>query len=290
MMADDPRTRIESHWQAANRRDWTTFEALLHPQLQYEVPQTREYIEGAAGYVDMFRTWPGDWQAQVRSLLVDGDDAATTIDFRSHGESMTGITFFRLEGGRIRGVTDYWPGPYEPPMRSTPHMKRRPRPAHAAPGGKVDAARVSLREINADTLRPVLRLAVAKDQQRFVASNAVSLAQALFAPDAWYRAIYVDDEPAGFVMLEDQSLREPPPADAQIGVWRFMVAERFQGRGVGQAAMRLVIAHARSRERFDKLSLSYVAAPGGPDGFYRSLGFRDTGRIDEGELVMELPL
>ena len=56
---------------------------------------------------------------------------------------------------------------------------------------------VSLREITADTVLPVVRLAVAEDQKSFVATNAVSLAQALFAPEAWYRAIYLGDQPVG---------------------------------------------------------------------------------------------
>ena len=43
---------------------------------------------------------------------------------------------------------------------------------------------VSLREISAETVVAVTRLTVAEDQQGFVAPNAVSLAQALFAPDA----------------------------------------------------------------------------------------------------------
>jgi hypothetical protein len=45
---------------------------------------------------------------------------------------------------------------------------------------------VSLREITAGTVRRITDLAVTPDQQRFVASNAVSLAQALFSPEAFY--------------------------------------------------------------------------------------------------------
>ena len=68
-----------------------------------------------------------------------------------------------------------------------------------------DQATVSLREITAQTVGPVMRLSVAESQKGFVATNAVSLAQALFAPEAWYRAIYSGEELVGFVMLEDQS-------------------------------------------------------------------------------------
>ena len=124
----------------------------------------------------------------------------------------------------------------------------------------------------------------------FVAANSVSLAQALFAPDAWYRAICVGDEPVGFVMLEDESLRTPPPADPAIGVWRFMIDARFQGRGIGRAALLLVIDHVRRRGAFRTLQVSYVPGPGCPEPFYRRLGFRPTGRMEGSEAVLELPL
>jgi len=149
---------------------------------------------------------------------------------------------------------------------------------------------VSLREITADTVLPVIRLAVAEDQKSFVATNAVSLAQALFAPEAWYRAIYLGEEPVGFVMLEDQTLRTPPPPDPEVGVWRFMIDARYQGRGIGRAALLLVIDQVRRRGIFKTLLLSYLPGPGCPEPFYRGLGFRPTGRMDGKEVVLELPL
>ena len=152
------------------------------------------------------------------------------------------------------------------------------------------ADRVTLREITAETLRAVVKLAVAEDQTKFVAPNAISLAQALFAPEAWYRAIYLDDEPVGFVMLSDDSLLDPRPENPEVGVWRLMVDAKHQRQGVGRAAMLQVIEHARRKGLFQKLSVSYVPEEGGPEPLYRSLGFRPTGEMDEGEVVMELEL
>ena len=149
---------------------------------------------------------------------------------------------------------------------------------------------VTLREITAATVRQVTDLSVAESQRRFVASNAVSLAQALFAPEAWYRAVYSGEEPVGFVMLSDESLKTPPPARPGIAVWRFMVDARHQGRGIGRAAMLRVVEHVRSRGLFDRLELSIVPGPGSPEPFYLSLGFRHTGRVDDGEVVLELLL
>ena len=149
---------------------------------------------------------------------------------------------------------------------------------------------VTLREISAETVLAITRLALADSQKGFVAPNALSLAQALFEPMAWYRAIYAGDEPAGFVMLEDETLAPVPPAEPEIGLWRFMVDARFQGRGIGKAALEQVVAHVRAKQRFRKIELSYVAGPGSAEGFYLGLGFRHTGRVDGNEVVLELPL
>ena len=137
---------------------------------------------------------------------------------------------------------------------------------------KADPALVSLREITADTVVAITRLAVADDQKGFVAPNAVSLAQALFTPEAWYRAIYLGDTPVGFVMLEDESLQLPPPEQPEIGVWRFMIDARHQARasagsaavrhraGTGPQALREARALLRSR-------------PGCPEPFYLGSAF-----------------
>ncbi len=155
---------------------------------------------------------------------------------------------------------------------------------------RIDPNLVTLREITAETVISVIDLTVSDNQKGFVADNAASLSQALFAPEAWYRAIYVEDVVAGFVMLDDESLRDTPPEHPQIGVWRFMIDSKFQGRGIGRAAMQHVIEHVRSKGLFSTLSLSYVPGPGCPELFYLGLGFQPTGKLEGREVVLELPL
>jgi diamine N-acetyltransferase len=142
----------------------------------------------------------------------------------------------------------------------------------------------------AETVRAVIKLSVTDYQNRFIGPNAVSLAQALFSPEAWYRAIYLEEEPVGFVMLEDRSLLNPMPENPNVGVWRFMVDAKHQRKGVGRAAMLVVVEHIRRKGLFKKLAISYVPEEGGPEQLYLSLGFRPTGEMDEDEVVMELPL
>jgi diamine N-acetyltransferase len=143
---------------------------------------------------------------------------------------------------------------------------------------------VELREVTRDNLGAVLRLAVAEEQRRFVADNATSVAQAHYDDGAWMRAIYLDGEPAGFVLLEER------PENAEYGLWRFMVDARFQGRGVGRRAIDLVVERVRGLPGATELWTSVVEGEGGPLGFYLALGFESTGEYDDGELVLRLPL
>lgn len=144
-------------------------------------------------------------------------------------------------------------------------------------------AEVSLREITEDTVRAVCALDVAPGQERFVAPNALSIAQAYFSKEAWFRAIYADETPVGFVMLDD-------PENEEYFLWRLMIAGEHQGKGYGRRAMELLIEHVRTRPGARELLTSCVPGEGSPEGFYRSLGFEPTGEVDDGELVMRLPI
>jgi len=145
---------------------------------------------------------------------------------------------------------------------------------------------VSLREITAETVRAVCRLSdtLSDAQRRMVAPNAVSIAQAHYEKHAWFRAIYADDSPVGFVMLYED------PEKPEYYLWRFMIAAPFQKMGYGREAMRLIIDHVRSQPDARELTTSCVEEDGGPLPFYEGLGFVRTGDIDDGETVLRLIL
>jgi diamine N-acetyltransferase len=146
-------------------------------------------------------------------------------------------------------------------------------------------AEVSLREVTAETLRSILRLKVAPSQEHFVANNAASIAEAHFNPEhAWFRAIYADETPVGFLMIYDD------PDTPTYFLWRFMIDERYQGRGYGTRALRLLVEHVRGRPDAAVLGVSYVPGEGSPDTFYKKFGFEDTGEMDEDEVIAQLLL
>jgi diamine N-acetyltransferase len=143
---------------------------------------------------------------------------------------------------------------------------------------------VTLREVTQDNLRSVIALETTPEQKQFVAPNAISVAEAHFAPLAWMRAIYADDTPVGFVLLLDD------PAKPRYYLWRYMVGAEYQGLGFGLRALQLVVDYVRSRPGAKEMLLSYVPGDGCPRDFYARLGFVDTGKQHGGENEMRLEL
>lgn len=152
------------------------------------------------------------------------------------------------------------------------------RPPHP----ETQLSEVSLAEITRETLTPILKLAVAQEQLRYVATNAVSIAQASFAEHVWFRGIYAGDAPVGFVMLN----REP---DRQAWfLWRFMIDAQQQRRGYGRAALALALSHVRRQPGVLRLLTSVVPGPHTPRPFYEACGFVATGEVEDGEEILAL--
>jgi diamine N-acetyltransferase len=152
---------------------------------------------------------------------------------------------------------------------------------------------VNLIEVTEENLHDVLRLEVADSQKDFVATNAVSIAQAYFEKAAWFRAIQSKEEVVGFVMMFDPSLstKDMTAKDrAEMYLWRFMIDKKHQKSGYGRAALDLICDHSRTRPDILRLLASFVDAPSGPEDFYIKYGFTKTGNVPDGEVEIILEL
>ena len=147
---------------------------------------------------------------------------------------------------------------------------------------------VTLREVTRQSLRAVCKLD-AGDGGTQVAPNAVSIAEASFYDESWFRAIYDDDVLVGFLMLYDPTLAEKPE-EPDFFLWRLMIDKSHQGKGLGHAAVRLLIDHVRTRPGAKRLLVSHVNTADKLGRFYRALGFIYTGKEEEREKVMALEL
>ena len=137
-------------------------------------------------------------------------------------------------------------------------------------------ASVELREVTKETIWAVMGVEVAEDQQHLVAPTAMSIAEAYFEPKAWFRAIYADDQPVGFIMLFDD------PDAPKYYLWRLLIGADHQRKGYGRAAVGHLIDYVRTRPGATELRVSWVPGPGSPEPFYLDLGFEPTTSIDVG--------
>jgi GNAT superfamily N-acetyltransferase len=151
---------------------------------------------------------------------------------------------------------------------------------------------VTLREVTGENRDAILAIRVAPVQLRFVGTVAGALEDAREIPEGkpWYRAIYADEQPVGFVMLSWDVTPEPPRIIGPWFLWKLLVDERHQRRGYGRAAVGLVADIVRANGATELLTSCVVAADG-PEPFYRHLGFTRTGELDENsEIVLALDL
>ena len=149
-------------------------------------------------------------------------------------------------------------------------------------------------------VRDLLRLRVAEGQEGFVAPNDVSMAEAYCALAGHGRVfpfgIYDGDVPVGFCMVgfgtDDGWTDAPAVAEGNYNLWRLMIDERYQGRGFGRAAMRLILDFVASLPcgSAPLCWVSYAPENEAARRLYASFGFEENGEWDGGERIAVLPL
>lgn len=138
---------------------------------------------------------------------------------------------------------------------------------------------VTLRPIAKDNYLQCIRLKVSPGQENFVASNAVSLVQAVYEEGAIPRAIYADETMVGFIM------GQYIPAEQMPYIWRLMIDVSHQGKGYGKAAMQLMLDHLKAIPDCQRIGISYMPENDTARQLYAQLGFVETGEMDGDEVV-----
>lgn len=120
------------------------------------------------------------------------------------------------------------------------------------------------------------------DGENFVASNLYSLAQAWLyreANDVYPFAIYHEDVPVGFMML-DEDLEE-----RTITIWRIMFPPEHQGKGYGTEALTKIIELMRKSGKYDSVIIDYVQGNEIAEHVYEKVGFSKSDQIVNGNEV-----
>lgn len=148
--------------------------------------------------------------------------------------------------------------------------------------------RIELMDLSEDNMAQCFKLKVAGHQTQYIASNEDSWRTAKEQEHvARPFAIYGDGEMIGFAMLAfDEGYEDP---DDRYWLWRFMIDERFQGKGYGTAALQAIIRYFKDHGK-NHIRLSTKDTNKNALSLYRKAGFRDTGEMNGEEIVLQLDL
>ena len=145
---------------------------------------------------------------------------------------------------------------------------------------------INFRKITEDNFDAIIKMK-RPEGENFVASNAVSLAQAwLYRDDndVFPFAIHDDDTVVGFMLLEEDMENE------RLDLWRIMLPPENEGKGYGTAAVKLMIQYAKDSGRYKSIGLLCGPKNYNARHIYDKLGFQPTGEICYGDVEMRLGL
>ncbi|MHC6802023.1 GNAT family N-acetyltransferase [Vibrio antiquarius] len=138
---------------------------------------------------------------------------------------------------------------------------------------------IELRSINQGNFYEICQLQVAENQLDQVDSNAISLAEANFMDFPWFRGIYAEDKPVGFILVN---------ADTSTGrfyLWRLMLDQTQQSKGYGRKAIDLLSEELLNEFGVATLYTSVVDSADSPKDFYLNCGFVPTGNLVAGREI-----
>ena len=140
---------------------------------------------------------------------------------------------------------------------------------------------IKLQDINKGNFIEVVGLELTKEQQKVIATNLESLAQAYACRDICRAFAICDDEKVvGFMLLQVNK------ADSHYDIWRIMIGKDSQGMGYGKKALLLAIDYL-IKEGAKVIHMSHQTNNYKPSNLYQKVGFKYTGEIEDGEVLME---
>lgn len=149
---------------------------------------------------------------------------------------------------------------------------------------------ITFREITSDNYSQVLNLKITPEQEaaKFVSPVVRSLADAWFYREegiTYPKAIYAKDDLVGFIMYDLDT------EEQQVFIWRFLIDQRYQGKGYGRQTIETVLAMAKEQAKITKVVADYVDGNEPMKKILLDLGFEETGfnkEINEHIMVYQL--
>ncbi|KIC48168.1 nuclear transport factor 2 family protein [Tateyamaria sp. ANG-S1] len=102
--------------------DFTYASMWLHPDFEYYMPQTGEYLRGREGFAAMNNAYSteGTWAFSVRSIIGDDDAVVSDVEVMDGTLEARAITFHTIKDDLILRQKEFWPDSYPAPTWRAP--------------------------------------------------------------------------------------------------------------------------------------------------------------------------
>jgi predicted flavoprotein YhiN len=115
MSFPDPESIVRRWWDAIDQADFNLALDLMHPTAVVDWPLSNERMSGPEAWKAVNEHYPGRWSAQVQSIVCEGATAVSRTIVSDGGITVTAISWFTFESGKIATLTEYWPETYAAP-------------------------------------------------------------------------------------------------------------------------------------------------------------------------------
>ncbi|MBO6011793.1 MAG: GNAT family N-acetyltransferase [Oscillospiraceae bacterium] len=128
--------------------------------------------------------------------------------------------------------------------------------------------------------------------EEFVASNALSIVESVYEKGWTIKALEHEGELVGFTMYgrEEDDDEEDDGEEKVPEICRLMIDRRFQNRGLGTQALRMIVDEVRASRSCSAVILSTDPENARGLHVYHKLGFKETGEMDGDEAILRLEL
>jgi ketosteroid isomerase-like protein len=108
---------VREFWRLMATNDFASVKQVLAETFVLEWPQTNELIRGPENFARMNSEYPaqGSWSFNIKRLVASASEVVTHVAVTDGTQAAEAISFFRVEGGRVIRLVEYWPESYAPP-------------------------------------------------------------------------------------------------------------------------------------------------------------------------------
>ncbi|KKK44865.1 hypothetical protein LCGC14_1162910 [marine sediment metagenome] len=156
-----------------------------------------------------------------------------------------------------------------------------------------DQSKITIRPVDHSNWKDVINLKVKKNQEKYIALNVTSIAHSKIYEDHFNLAINCQEQVIGYILyfhtldrinLIPDHLKQDDGSYTEIV--RFMIDEKYQRKGIGSKALKLLLGYLHHNHGSTTIWTSYIKENIISGNIFKKAGFHEAGIEEKEEFVL----